>query len=257
VSFLIGLSAGVFGGLIGGGGGVIMIPLMVSILKLDQHTAHGISLVALVFTGIVGAATYAYNGSVDVTASLFMAVTAIITAYSGAHFANSLSEWKLKRSFGGFLIFVSITLLFKSYLSQLHAPFTGWMKIVLLLVTGAFTGFLSGMMGVGGGAIMIPMMVLFAGFGQHLAQGSSLLAMVPAGSVGAYTHWKLGNVRTDVLRGLIPGIFIGTLLGGIFAHLLSDTALRTLFAFTLTCIGVRSLRAKRSPNGNLPPGYKK
>jgi len=234
-----------------------MIPLMVSILKVDQHTAHGISLVALVFTGIVGSATYAYNGSVDVTASMLMAATAIITAHYGVRFANFLSEWKLKQSFGGYLIFVSISLLFKPYFSHLHAPFVSWMKILLLLVTGAITGFLSGMMGVGGGAIMIPMMVLFAGFGQHLAQGSSLLAMVPAGCVGAYTHWILGNVRTSVLRGLIPGIFIGTLLGATFAHFLSDIALRSLFAVTLAWMGVHALRAKRSSSGILSPSCRK
>ena len=55
MSFLIGFLAGIFGGLVGLGGGVIMIPLMVGILKLDQHKAHGTSLVALVFTGISGA----------------------------------------------------------------------------------------------------------------------------------------------------------------------------------------------------------
>jgi len=54
ISFVIGLTAGIFGGL---GGGLIMIPLMVGVLKLSQHKAHGTSLVALVFTGISGALT--------------------------------------------------------------------------------------------------------------------------------------------------------------------------------------------------------
>ncbi len=52
MSFLIGFIAGIFGGLVGLGGGVVMIPLMVGILKMGQHKAHGTSLVALVFTGI-------------------------------------------------------------------------------------------------------------------------------------------------------------------------------------------------------------
>ena len=249
MSFFIGLAAGVFGGLIGGGGGVIMIPLMVGILKLDQRKAHGISLVALVFTGFAGAVVYAYNGSVDLTASLLMAATGIVAARYGAYFAQSLSEWKLKRSLGVYLVFVAISLVFKPYLSQLHAPFTGWRETALFLLTGVLSGFLSGMMGVGGGAVMIPMMVLFAGFGQHLAQGSSLLAMVPAGSAGAYTHWKLGNIRADVLKGLVPGIFVGTFLGGTFAHLLSDSALRIIFASTLTLMGIRYIMTKHSSKG--------
>jgi uncharacterized membrane protein YfcA len=68
-------------------------------------------------------------------------------------------------------------------------------------------------------------MVLLTGFTQYIGQGSSLLAMVPAGSVGAYTNWKLKNVRTNLLAGLIPGILIGTYLGGTTAQFLPEGAL--------------------------------
>jgi hypothetical protein len=245
MSFAIGLIAGFFGGLVGLGGGVIMIPLMVGISRLTQHKAHGTSLVALVFTGISGAITYALKGSVDLMAAILLATTAIFTARGGARFAHALPEWKLKRSFGGFLIFVSLLLLLKPYLSHLAQPATGWAKVVILLFTGVFTGFLSGMMGVGGGTIMVPAMVLLAGFGQHSAQGSSLLAMVPAGGVGAYTHWRLGNVVTNLLPGLIPGVFIGTYFGGSLALILPEAALRVIFAAVLIWTGVRYLRTPR------------
>lgn len=242
---LIGLAAGFFGGLVGLGGGVIMIPLMVGILKMDQHSAHGTSLVALVFTGLSGAITYALKGSVDITASVLLASTAIFTARAGARFANALPEWKLKRSFGGFLILVTVLLLLKPYLNHLFAPATGWANIVILLMTGVFTGFLSGMMGVGGGTIMVPAMVLLAGFTQYTAQGSSLLAMVPAGGVGAFTHWRLGNINAGILPGLIPGILIGTYIGGSFAHILSEGALRLIFAAVLIWTGIRYLRTAK------------
>jgi len=222
-----------------------MIPLMVGVLKLTQHQAHGTSLVALVFTGIAGAITYYMQGKMDLIASVLLAVTAVFTARLGAHFAHALPEWKLKRSFGGFLIFVSVLLLLKPYLAQIAHPVSaGWPKIVVLLLAGVLTGFLSGMMGVGGGTIMVPAMVLLAGMGQHVAQGSSLLAMVPAGTVGAHAHWRLGNVVTKILPGLIPGIFIGTYLGGSLALILSEGALRVIFAVVLIWTGIRYLRAK-------------
>jgi uncharacterized protein len=245
MSFFIGLLAGVFGGLVGLGGGVIMIPFMVSVLKMDQHRAHGTSLVALVFTGLSGAVAYGMKGTVDITAALLLAATAMVTARAGAHSAHALPEWKLKRSFGGFLLFISILLVVKPYLPPIHGMESGWQKIAILLLTGVFTGFLSGMMGVGGGSIMVPAMVLLAGFEQHLAQGSSLLAMVPAGAVGAYTHWKLGNVRTNVLALLIPGILIGTYAGGTFAHVLSEAILRVIFAAVLIWTGIRYLLTKQ------------
>ncbi|MGB9804151.1 sulfite exporter TauE/SafE family protein [Desulfofundulus sp.] len=245
IALFIGLAAGFFGGLVGLGGGVIMIPLMVGMLKMGQHKAHGTSLVALVFTGISGAITYALNGSVDILASVLLASTAIFTARAGARFANALPEWKLKRSFGGFLIFVSLLLLLKSYLPHVTRPVVGWLEILILLLTGIFTGFLSGMMGVGGGTIMVPSMVLLTGFTQYTAQGCSLLAMVPVGIVGAYTHWRLGNVNKNILPGLVPGILAGTYLGGSVAHILSEGALRIIFSAVLIWTGVRYLRTPK------------
>ena len=242
MNFSIGLIAGIFGGLVGLGGGVIMIPLMVGALKLSQHRAHGTSLVALVFTGISGAVTYALKGSVDMMASLLLAVPAIVTARSGAHYAHALPEWKLKRAFGAFLILVSVLLLLKPYISAFVGQAGGWTKITVLLLTGMITGFLSGMMGVGGGTVMVPVMVLLAGFNQYTAQGSSLLAMVPAGGVGAYTHWRLGNVVTKLLPSLIPGILLGTYIGGSFAHTLPETVLRVVFAAVLIWTGTRYLK---------------
>ena len=246
ISFLIGLIAGIFGGLVGLGGGVVMIPLMVGFLKLSQHKAHGTSLVALVFTGLSGAITYALKGSIDIAASLLLATTAIFTARAGAHYAHALPEWKLKRAFGAFLIFVSALLLMKPYLSGIVGSTTDFVRIIVLLTTGVLTGFLSGMMGVGGGTIMVPAVVLLVGFGQHTAQGISLFAMIPAGGVGAVTHWSLGNVTTDLLIGLIPGILLGTYLGGNLAHLLPDNVLRVIFAMVTIWTGFRYVKTPAS-----------
>jgi uncharacterized protein len=243
ISFAIGLTAGVFGGLVGLGGGLVMIPLMVGVLKLNQHQAHGTSLVALVFTGISGAATYALNGSVDFTAAFLLAVTAIMTARAGARYAHALPAWKLKKFFGAFLIFCAGLLIMKPYLSAIIGTVPGYAQIIVFLLTGVVTGFLSGMMGVGGGTIMVPAMVLLAGFSQHLAQGTSLLVMVPAGSVGAFTHWKLGNVATTLLIGLVPGILLGTYMGGSFANILPDAPLRLLFVAVIIVTGLRYARS--------------
>ncbi len=240
---LIGLFAGIFGGLVGLGGGVVMIPLMTGLQKLSQHRAHGTSLVALVFTGLAGTVTYFVRGTVDVAAAFLLALTAVFTARGGAKFAHALPEWKLKRSFGGFLVFIALLLLVKPYLPGMVLSGAVWYRAAVLLLTGIFTGFLSGMMGVGGGSIMVPSMVLLIGMGQHISQGTSLLAMVPAGSAGAYTHAKLGNVETRLLGGLIPGVVLGTWLGGTLAHHMPDASLRIVFAAVLVWTGGRYLRA--------------
>jgi uncharacterized membrane protein YfcA len=232
-SLLIGLAAGCFGGLVGLGGGVVMVPLMVGLAGLQQRQAHGTSLVALVFTGLVGAATYATKGQVDLLGAGLLALTATVTARFGARYAHVLPEWKLKRSFGAFLLVIAVILLARPWLGSTGGHASTWVTAAVLLTTGLFTGFLSGMMGVGGGSIMVPAMVLLAGFPQILAQGSSLLAMVPAGAVGAYTHFRLGNVVKGLLPGLIPGILAGTFLGSTLALRLPEVALRLTFAAVL------------------------
>lgn len=245
-SLWIGIVAGCFGGLVGLGGGVVMIPLMVALLKVSQHKAHGTSLFALVFTGITGAITYGLHGSLDILAAIILAITATFTARKGAKFAHSLPEWKLKRSFGAFLIFAALILLSKPYLTNLqHFNLEGLSKIVTLLITGIFAGFLAGMMGIGGGTVMVPAMVLILNYGQHIAQGTSLLCMVPAGAVGAYTHLKLGNVIKGLLPGLILGIILGTYLGSNIAHALSEANLRIIFAIIIIWTGIRFLRTPK------------
>ncbi len=245
-AFLVALAAGLFGGLIGLGGGVIMIPLMVRLFKFSQHQAHGTSLMALVFTGLAGAFTYYLHGSVDFLAAGLLTAAAIFTARFGALYAHALPEWRLKRAFGWFLVCVSLLLLSKPYLAQLtflSHPAGGWGKAAVLLVCGGVAGFISGMMGVGGGSIMVPAMVLLLGYSQYTAQGSSLLAMAPASAVGAYTHRRLDNVVPRVLPGLIPGIMLGAYLGGSLANHLAEAQLRLIFGAVLLWLGTRDIRA--------------
>ena len=102
IGLISGLLGGFFGGLLGLGGGIIMIPLMTWLAKMTQHQAHGTSLVAIVFTAIVGAATYYLLGGVDWKIALILAVSATITARFGARYAHSLPEKKLKMAFGFF-----------------------------------------------------------------------------------------------------------------------------------------------------------
>ena len=221
-----------------------MVPFMVDILKFHQHRAHGTSLVAVVFTGMAGAAAYAIHGSVDLTASAVLALTAIVTAHFGARIAGSLPEWKLKRFFGIFLVLAAALLFAKPYLPMLRMDVPGiWSKLSLLLVSGMLAGLLSGIMGGGGGIVMVPVLVLVLGFDQHLAQGTSLLVMVPAAGVGAWTHKRMGNVETRLLFWIVPGLFLGTFIGASIAHLLNESVLREVFAVVMTWIGIRYLMA--------------
>lgn len=239
---LPGSLGGFLGGLLGVGGGVITIPLMTGISKLTQHQAHATSLVAIAFSATVSSATYLARGHADWKASLLLAPTAIITARFGALFCHSLPEARLKRTFGIFLIFASLLLVTKDYVPTFHFTFSLWEKLLVYCLIGCATGFLSGMVGVGGGAIMVPSMVILAGMGQQLAQGTSLLAMVPVSISGALTHYRLGNVRTDIMGGLAIGSFAGAYIGATLAALMPEMLLRIFFAGIGLWMAVKYIR---------------
>lgn len=257
MSFLIGLCTGIFGGLVGIGGGVIMVPIMSRFFRVSQASIHGTSLVAVVFSGISGAAAYAVNGSVDYMAALILAVAGSLTARIGARYCVSLPGWKLRRYFGFFLIVLSFLLIGKMYLGSLSArPLTGWEKDLSLVAIGLVTGFLAGLLGIGGGALTVLGLILVTGMNQFIAQGCSLLAIVPAGAVGAYAHWRHGNIMLSILPGLVGGIVAGAFVGGMFANLLPEDALRSLFAAVLVWLGMEMIRRSRQADMD-PSGIKK
>lgn len=224
-----------------------MVPLLVSRMGLTQVRAHGTSLVAVLCTGVVGALGYALGGQLNVVAALLLASMAMVAARFGARAAHALPEWQLKRGFGFYLLIAALLLIIKPYLPAVGWAERGWGQVAILLLFGGLAGFLSGMMGVGGGGIMVPAMVLLGGFGQHLAQGTSLLAMVPSSSVGVYTHYELGGIERKILPGLLVGVLLGSFLGARVAHLIPDAGLRWIFAVVIAWMSLRYLQARPAP----------
>jgi uncharacterized membrane protein YfcA len=113
-----------------------------------------------------------------------------------------------------------------------------------LVVIGLAAGFLAGLLGVGGGILMVPAMVLLLGFDQHVAQGTSLLVIIPAAVTGSYTHHRNGRLVLRDAAFLAAGGVIGAVLGSVFALSIEDQLLRRLFAAFLLITGARILMPK-------------
>jgi uncharacterized membrane protein YfcA len=110
---LLGVLGGVVSGLFGVGGAIVIVPGLVLIAKMSQHTAHGTSLAALAIPlGIVvGALQYYKRGQVNLPVAAVVAVGLVIGAYFGARLAGTVSDVMLRRVFGAFLLLVSVKLL--------------------------------------------------------------------------------------------------------------------------------------------------
>jgi uncharacterized membrane protein YfcA len=109
---VIGLSAGVVSGLFGVGGAIVIIPGLVLLAKLPQHTANGTSLAALLLpVGLLGALEYYRRGQVNIPYAVILSAGLFVGALFGAKFAGSLSDLTLRRAFGAFLMLVAVRLL--------------------------------------------------------------------------------------------------------------------------------------------------
>ena len=120
-----------------------------------------------------------------------------------------------------------------------------WPLIVGLSVTGLVSGVFAGLLGIGGGAIIVPALA-FAfeamGYGgniaQHAAVASSLAIIIPTGSMSARSHYKRGAVDTGILRLWAPFVLAGTLIGGLMAGWFSGNALRIVFGVMALFIAI-------------------
>jgi uncharacterized membrane protein YfcA len=108
----------------------------------------------------------------------------------------------------------------------------------ILIGVGIFVGIYSGIMGLGGGTVMIPVLVLLLGFTQHQAVGTSLAVMIPPVTLPAVIEfYRKGHVDLRIALWIALGFIGGAFLGGFVANKLNDTALRLIFGFILVYVG--------------------
>lgn len=111
------------------------------------------------------------------------------------------------------------------------------------ILLGLFAGAFSGLVGIGGGVVITPALVLFFGLSQLQAQGTTLAAILvlPVGLLAAYTYWKAGFVDIKVASLICMGFFVGGLFGARLATSLSNAVLTKVFGVAMLLIAVRML----------------
>mmetsp|Transcript_2332 Transcript_2332/g.6976 ORF Transcript_2332/g.6976 Transcript_2332/m.6976 type:complete len:308 (+) Transcript_2332:1145-2068(+) len=243
-----GFVAGTLGSLAGMGGGFVAIPMMTH-FGVSQHAAHGTSLVGVVATGFAGAGAYWLSDSVEPVAALTVASTGMVTAAAGARAAAALEAKVLKRCLGVFMLCVAPVVPFKQHLidwiqasKKVEEETTTIQKYGALLGTGCCAGFLSGLFGVGGGAVVVPLLAVVTDMDYKTALGTSLLAMVPTGVAGVVAHARLGNVQLPIAAPLVLGTCAGAALGGYLGgNFIPEEPMKLGFGALMTVLGARTL----------------
>lgn len=134
--------------------------------------------------------------------------------------------------------------------------------VAIYLAIGAVAGVLAGLMGIGGGLVIVPMLVYcFTGLGMehahimHLALGTSLASIIFTSISSFMAHHRRGAVRWGIVRRIVPGIIAGTLLGAYIASLLSTNLLKGFFGIFLLYVAIQLLLDRKPKPTRALPGY--
>lgn len=244
----IGLVAGLLSGLFGVGGGTVIVPLLVLVLGFDQRLAAGTSLAAIVPTATVGVISYAIHDSVAWIPALLLALGAVVGAQIGTWLLPRLPLTALRWGFVGFLVLVIVSLfiVIPSRDAVLELTVLSGLGLVVL---GVITGIVAGLIGVGGGIIVVPALMVLFGTSDLVAKGTSLLMMIPTAVSGTIGNLRRSNV--DLVAAAIIGAAActTTALGALLAVAVDPLVGNILFAAFLAVItvqmAVRAVRGRR------------
>ena len=186
------------------GGGILIVPLLVWWGGLDQRTAAATSLVAIVPTAIVASLTYLIHGKVDLNRRRMYYPGRSGGRYIGAALLRRIPLVWLRWMFINFIVLIAIRLLSMSPVRGHSAPLTV-ITALAYVALGLVMGVASGLFGIGGGIIAVPLLIEFFAMSDLVAKGTSLLvARFPTSIVGSVTNHRTGlvNVRTGLIVGV-------------------------------------------------------
>jgi uncharacterized membrane protein YfcA len=236
---VIGLLAGAFSAFLGVGGGLIMVPAMVYLLRVRQHRAHGTSLAVILPAALVGVYRYQQAGHIEWRLVIPLAVGGVLGALVGASVANALGAGSLKRLFGLFVVVTGLLMMAVPPGFARHTTLVGaGAGLGLIALVGLIAGVVSGLLGVGGGIVMVPAIAFLLGRDQHVAQGVSLAVIIPVSISGAWIHARKGNVIPPLALWLSVGGVIGAAVVGNMVQRVSSESLRDAIGIFLIAKGV-------------------
>ncbi|MBW0106020.1 sulfite exporter TauE/SafE family protein [Pseudonocardia sp. KRD291] len=256
----IGVAGGAVGGLLGGGSGVFFVPALDRFARVPRPVLHGTSTVANIAVCAIGAAVYALaGGAIDLRAGSGLIVGGIIGGFFGAGIISRIPERLLR------ILFIAVVLLTAAKLYSDAAgldPLSGraaispallaslWFVVPVTLVAGVVIGAWAAALGLGGGLLAVPALVLLFGADLHTAAGTSLLMFVPNSVVGGVMHLRKGTASPRLGRLLSIGAVPGAAVGALLALMLDSVVLGLVFGTFALAMGVREIlqmtRARRT-----------
>lgn len=241
---LIGVAAGLLSGLLGIGGGIVIVPALLSLLSMERKLAHGTSLAATLPVATASLVTYAIGGNVDWRVALCLASGAICGAVVGTQLLQVIPKRPLTIIFVAVILLTAIRLLVAD--DVMGRETLSVLGIVALVAIGFTTGTLAGLLGIGGGVIMVPAMVVLFGIMPVIAKGTSVAVIVPSSLVGTLRNRKHSNADLRVAFAIGVAGVASAVVGSLIAKSLDDVVSNALFATLLVIVAIMQVRTLRT-----------
>ncbi|NPV90475.1 MAG: sulfite exporter TauE/SafE family protein [Firmicutes bacterium] len=264
--FITGFTSGIIGTMVGVGGGFIAVPIMTLLLGLSPQLTVGTSLTMSFFNAASSSVMLLRQRRVDLATGWKFALATFPGAIIGSKLASLFSDRSFHITFGLLLLVISVLMWLRKE-SGSKAPErpetkrkNGWrswgmvervivdsngleyryrFNLYLGIFFSFFIGFLSSIMGIGGGVIHVPLLVLALNFPPHLAAATSLFILTWSALVGATTHFYLGHTYLPYAAALALGGLLGAQIGVRTASALHGNVIVRVFAVVNLLVGMR------------------
>lgn len=240
LALLIGLSLG----LMGGGGSILTVPVLVYALKMEPKSAIALSLAIVGLTSLIGSISHFRAKNINLKVALVFGSIAMAGTYLGTKISVLMSGTTQLTLFAVIMFMASI-FMFKGRKNQRDEQTSVKLNYLLIIVVGLFVGVLTGLVGVGGGFMIVPALVLIARIPMKQAIGTSLL-IISLNSLTGFTGY-IGTIE-------IPWLFltkftaftgVGIILGSYFVKFVSPEKLKKIFAVFLVFMSIFILYKNR------------
>ncbi len=245
VLFASALGVGFISAMAGIGGGSLLVPFMVLVLGYDIKVAVAASLLCVIATSSMAASEYLKRGIVDLRTALLLEPVTSLGAVIGANLTLTLPSDIVEGLLGILLLYVSLTMLRKSIRKDNTETSTNDFvemskKRKIAGTLASFTaGLTSGMLGIGGGVLKVPIMTLVMGIPIKTAVATSSFMIGLTASSGGIIYLVSGMVRAEIAASLIAGIIPGAFLGAKYMRKLEPRTVRLIFSLLLLYASIR------------------
>jgi uncharacterized protein len=251
----VGAVGGVVGALLGGGTGTVTVPALDKLTALPRKAIYGTSGIANVAVAIVGTAAYALRGgAVDLTTGIPLMIGGAFGAVLGARLVVKAPERVLRTVFVAVLLVAGVKLvvdalgvdpLGEAAVLPPSVRHSHPAVIAMALVLGVLIGAWSAALGLGGGLLTVPSLVLLFGASLHVAAGTSLAVMLPNSVIGAAAHVRQKTASVPIGTRLACGAAVGAVLGVLLALAIPGRTLGFVFGAFVLFMAVREIRRMR------------